>query len=99
MNSSADSLSVLDRIRRTLVSLKMPRALEVLDHTVRQLERGETSALEGIDALLAEELTLRESRRIKTALRMRRLSPTKTLPRFAFTFHPSPAPESLPAPP
>ena len=67
MSTSADSLSVLDRIRRTLVSLKMPRALEVLDHTVRQLERGETSALEVIDALLAEELTLRESRRIKTA--------------------------------
>ena len=38
--------SVLDRIRRALVGLKMPRALEVLDQTVRQLERGETSALE-----------------------------------------------------
>jgi hypothetical protein len=34
--------SVLDRIRKTLVGLKMPRALEVLDQTVRQLERGET---------------------------------------------------------
>jgi hypothetical protein len=33
--------SVLDRIRKTLVGLKMPRALEVLDQTVRQLERGE----------------------------------------------------------
>jgi hypothetical protein len=33
MSTPADSLSVLDRIRRTLVSLKMPRALEVLDHT------------------------------------------------------------------
>jgi DNA replication protein DnaC len=31
--------SVLDRIRRTLVGLKMPRALRVLDQTVRQLER------------------------------------------------------------
>ena len=37
--------SVLDRIRKTLVGLKMPRALEVLDQTVRQLERGEASAL------------------------------------------------------
>jgi hypothetical protein len=27
--------SVLDRIRRTLVGLKMPRALEVLDQTMR----------------------------------------------------------------
>jgi len=89
MSASADSLSVLDRIRRTLVSLKMPRALEVLDHTVRQLERGEASALEVIDALLAEELTLRESRRIKTALMTARLSTIKTLAGFDFTFQPS----------
>ena len=66
--------SVLDRIRRTLVGLKMPRALEVLDQTVRQLERGETSALEVIDTLFAEELTLRENRRVKMALRMAQLA-------------------------
>ena len=89
MSPSADGLSVLDRIRRTLVSLKMPRALEVLDHTVCRLERGEASALEVIDALLAEELTLRESRRIKTALMMARLSIIKTLAGFDFTFQPS----------
>jgi DNA replication protein DnaC len=67
----------------------MPRALELLDHTVRRLERGETSALEVIHALLAEELTLRESRRIKTALMMARLSTIKTLAGFDFTFQPS----------
>jgi hypothetical protein len=59
---------VLDRIRKTLVGLKMPRALEVLDQTVRQL------ALEVIDTLFAEELTLRENRRVKMALRMTKLS-------------------------
>jgi hypothetical protein len=46
MNSLEIVPSVLDRIRKTLVGLKMPRALEVLDQAVRQLERGETSALE-----------------------------------------------------
>ena len=55
--------STLDRIRCHLVGLKMPRALEVLEHTLRQLERGEVSALEAIDALLGEELSLREGRR------------------------------------
>ena len=89
MSASADGLSVLDRIRRSLVGLKMPRALEMLDHSVRRLERGEASALEVIDALLAEELTLRESRRIKTALMMARLSIIKTLAGFDFTFQPS----------
>ena len=39
--------SILDRIRRTLVGLRMPRALEVLDQTVRQLERGEVSRAGG----------------------------------------------------
>src|SRR6266446_3503580 len=89
MSASADGLPVLDRIRRTLVGLKMPRALEMLDPSVRRLERGEASALEVIDALLAEELTLRESRRIKTALMMARLSIIKTLAGFDFTFQPS----------
>src|SRR4029079_18456785 len=45
-----------------------------LDQTVRQLERGETSALEVIDTLFAEELTLRENRRVKMALRMAQLA-------------------------
>jgi hypothetical protein len=62
--------STIDHVRRQLVGLKMPRALEVLDHTMRQLERGEIGALEAIDALLGEELTLREGRRVKAALKM-----------------------------
>jgi DNA replication protein DnaC len=81
--------SVLDRIHKTLVGLKMPRALEVLKQTVRQLERGESSALEVIDTLFAEELTLRENRRVKMALRMAKLSTIKTLAGFDFTFQPS----------
>jgi DNA replication protein DnaC len=81
--------AILDRIRRTLVGLRMPRALEVLDRTVRQLERGEVSPLEAIDTLLAEELTVRESRRIKTALVMARLTAVKTLAGFDFSFQPS----------
>ncbi|HYF56805.1 MAG TPA: IS21-like element helper ATPase IstB [Salinarimonas sp.] len=79
----------LERIKRTLVGLKMPRALEILDDTVRQLERSEVSPLEALDALLAEELTLRESRRIRTALVMARLSTIKTLSGFDFAFQPS----------
>ena len=51
--------STLDRIRHDLVGLKMPRALEALDQVVRRLEHGEIGALEAIDILLAEELTLR----------------------------------------
>jgi hypothetical protein len=56
--------------------------------TVRRLERGEMTALEAIDALLAEEFTLRENRRIKTALVRARLSTIKTLAGFDFSFQP-----------
>ena len=82
--------STVDRIKTTLVGLRMPRALEIVDVIVRQLERGETTALEAIDSLLMEELTLRETRRVKTALVMARLSTLKTLSGFDFSFQPSP---------
>lgn len=75
----------------------MPRALEVLDHTMQQLERGEIGAVEAIDTLLAEEFTGREGPRgveprgspDKAALRMARLSTVKTLASFDFSFQPS----------
>jgi DNA replication protein DnaC len=89
MSAAAETFSVLERIRRALVGLRMPRALEVLDQAVRRLERGEASALETIDTLLAEEMTLRENRRVKTALVMARLSTIKTLSGFDFAFQPS----------
>ncbi|MCV3211583.1 IS21-like element helper ATPase IstB [Mesorhizobium sp. YC-39] len=90
MNAALDAVpSMIDRIRHDLVGLRMPRALEALDHIVRRLEHGELSALEAIDILLSEELTLRENSRIKTALRMGRLATIKTLAGFDFTFQPS----------
>jgi DNA replication protein DnaC len=81
--------ATLDRVRRHLVGLRMPRALEVLDHTMQQLERGEIGAVEAIDMLLCEEFTGREGPRVKAALRMARLSTVKTLASFDFSFQPS----------
>src|SRR6202167_2666015 len=81
--------AVIDRVKRNLVGLKMPRALEILDVTVRGIERGEITAIEAIDALLTEELTLRENRRVRMAVRMARLSAIKTLAGFDFAFQPS----------
>ncbi len=87
----ADTLSAapIERIRSNLVGLRMPRALETLDHIVQQLERGQISAIEAIDMLLAEEITVRETRRIKAALQMARLATIKTLSGFDFSFQPS----------
>lgn len=81
--------ATLDRIRASLVGLRMPCALEALDDTVRRLERGELSALEAIDGLLAQEHVTRESRRIGVALKTARLMPPKTIESFDFAFQPS----------
>lgn len=80
---------LLDRIRGALVGLKMPRALEALDHTLQQLVKGEVTAIEAIDTLLSEEYATRETRRIDVALRTAKLMPTNTLEGFDFSFQPS----------
>ena len=51
----------IERIRRHLVALRMPRALEMLDQLVQQIERGHLGTIEAIEALLVEELTIRET--------------------------------------
>ena len=89
MRPAAQTEAPIERIRHNLVGLRMPRALETLDSVVQQLERGQVTAIEAIDALLAEEITVRESRRIKAALQMARLATIKTLTGFDFSFQPS----------
>ena len=55
--------STLERIRRYLVGLRMPRALEALDATLNRFEQGDSSMLEVLETLLGEEFTTRETRR------------------------------------
>jgi len=81
--------ALLERIQASLVGLKMARALEALGAIQRAIEQGEIGALEAIDALLSEEFTLREGRRITMAMKTARLNPPKTLESFDFTFQPS----------
>ena len=81
--------AVIEHVKASLVALKMPRALEILDVTLRGIERGELGAVEAIDVLLAEELTIRENRRVKMAVQMAKLSAIKTLTGFDFAFQPS----------
>jgi DNA replication protein DnaC len=67
----------------------MPRALEALQTTLARIEQGEVTALEAIEALLGEEYSTRESRRIKMALQTARLSTVKTISGYDFSFQPS----------
>ncbi|MFM0632898.1 IS21-like element helper ATPase IstB [Paraburkholderia xenovorans] len=82
-------VSTLERIRRYLVGLHMPRALEALDATLTQFEQGDSSMLEVLETLLGEEFTTRETRRIKMALQTARLGTIKTLAGYDFSFQPS----------
>jgi len=81
--------AAIDSVKRSLVALRMPRALEMLDTTLRRIEQGEVTWIEALDQLLIEELTLRDNRRVSTALRMSRLTTVKTLTGFDFAFQPS----------
>jgi len=86
---NAGPASTIERIRRHLVGLKMPRALEALDATLQRFEHGESSMLEALETLLSEEFTTRETRRIKMALQTARLTAIKTLAGYDFSFQPS----------
>lgn len=81
--------TTVESIRKSLVGLRMPRALEMLDTMLRRIEQGEIDGIKALDHLLLEELTVRESRRIKAALMMARLTTVKTLTSFDFAFQPS----------
>jgi DNA replication protein DnaC len=83
------SSGTAERIRRHLVGLRMPRALEALQTTLSRIEQGEVSALEAIESLLGEEYSTRETRRIKMALQTARLTTIKTLSGYDFSFQPS----------
>jgi DNA replication protein DnaC len=87
--STPSPVATIDRIRRHLVALKMPSALEGLDNLVRRFEQGQITPLEFIETLLQEERGLRESRRVKMALLTARLTTLKTLDSFDFRFQPS----------
>jgi hypothetical protein len=60
---SASPSSRVDNIRNSLVALKMPRALEMLDATLRRIEHGQIDRIEALDEFLMEELSLRGKHR------------------------------------
>lgn len=89
MNTTTPAATLLERIRRHLVALKMPTAIEGLDVLVQRFEQGQINPYELLEQLLSEELHLRENRRVKMSLLTARLTTLKTLESFDFSFQPS----------
>lgn len=82
-------VTVRDQIRSQLADLKLPGALESLDEILARIDGGDLAGGEAIAALLDSQITLRNNRRLQTAMRSSRLPAIKTLTDFDFTFQPS----------
>lgn len=78
-----------DHIREMLADLKLPGALEAVDEILADADRGGLTAGEAVERLLQSQITLRNNRRLQTAMRSSRLPAIKTLAQFDFAFQPS----------
>jgi DNA replication protein DnaC len=78
-----------DRLRHQLADLKMPGALEAVDDILHRADAGQLAAGEAMQELLGSQITLRNQRRLQTAMRAARLPAVKTLADFDFAFQPS----------
>ena len=93
--AAGTAASLRERLRAQLADLKMPGALEALDDILRQVDGGQLAAGEALEALLGAHITLRNARRLQTAMRSARLPAVKTLGDFDFSFQPSVKREQL----
>jgi DNA replication protein DnaC len=78
-----------EQIRAMLADLKLPGSLEAVDEVLRDADGGTLTAAEAIERLLDAQITLRNNRRLQTAMRASRLPAVKTLADFDFSFQPS----------
>ena len=78
-----------EQIRAMLADLKLPGSLEAVDEVLSDADGGKLTAAEAIERLLGAQITLRNNRRLQTAMRASRLPAVKTLADFDFSFQPS----------
>jgi DNA replication protein DnaC len=78
-----------DHIRAMLADLKLPGALEAVDEILADVDGGALTASEAIERLLDAQISLRNNRRLQTAMRSSRLPAVKLLEQFDFAFQPS----------
>ena len=89
------ALTLRDRLRAQLADLTMPGALEALDDILRRADGGHLAAADAIGEVLGSQITLRNQRRLQTAMRCARLPAVKRLSDFDFSFQPSVPREQL----
>lgn len=76
----------LDRTRERLLALSLVHAADQLDTALSEAVKASASSHQFIDSLLQAEISAREARRVKTALRLSSLPTGQTLAEFDFAF-------------
>lgn len=79
----------LDRTRERMLALGLSHAAEQLEAVLSETVKDNASPHHVLDTLLEVELSMREARRVKTALRLSSLPTGQTLTEFDFAFQPS----------
>lgn len=77
-----------ERLQDNLLRLKLGRAAEVLESIVRQAEANKSSYMSFLDHLLEEEVAVKDTRRVQTAMKTAGLPSAKTIEEYDFSFHP-----------
>lgn len=79
---------IKERVDDNLQRLKLNRIQEILPEMIHSAEEKQLSYLSMLDGLLAEEVSTKEDRRFKIALKTAGLPYEKTIEEYDFAFHP-----------
>lgn len=79
---------IKERVNENLRRLNLNRVAEVFDQIIGQAQEDQSSYLDVLDRLLAEEVGVKEDRRFKTALKTAGLPFEKSIEQYDFGFHP-----------
>ncbi|MCG2713201.1 MAG: IS21-like element helper ATPase IstB [Candidatus Omnitrophica bacterium] len=80
---------VHERIQEHLSRLHLHQIRENISGLAKGAEEQQLSYLDFLDRLLSEEISVREDRRLKTALKTAGLPLAKTIEEYDFSFHPN----------
>jgi DNA replication protein DnaC len=80
---------ITERIESNLTRLKLNRIQEILPEMINIAQEKQLSYLDILDQLFSEEVTTKEDRRIKSALKTAGLPYEKTIEEYNFSFHPN----------
>lgn len=80
---------IKERVTENLQRLKLNRIQDIFPQMVKKAEESKLSYMALIDQLLTEEVSTKEDRRLKTAMKTAGLPFEKTIEEYDFSFHPN----------